>query len=209
MKTFTNHIARGDDACRPRSSGRCGASRTRAEYCAAEWPACLNGTVRMTFAAKPGICGSGNSIATFERQGKDERGAITGTRRAMSSGNPIAAMGPLVSLLDRRNGELSDLRFYVGGRWRPAGGDVVDLGTVLRRRSSELSGLDRSDRKGQHGREGDLSRDYRGQRRIWPALIKIARNPDVPRKHEIAIGVLAWPGGGRCGDGELKISSRQ
>ena len=27
-----------------------------------------NGTVRMSFAAKPGICGSGNSISTWPRQ---------------------------------------------------------------------------------------------------------------------------------------------
>jgi len=87
-----------------------------------------NGTVRMTFAAKPGICGSGNSIRHSNSRGSTSWGNENNSRDVEWESD--CSLGPARVVLDRRNGELTDLRFYVGGRWRPAGADVVDLGTV-------------------------------------------------------------------------------
>lgn len=114
-----------------------------------------NGTVRMTFAAKPGICGSGNSIRHSNGRGRTTWGDNWNTSRDVEWENDCS-LGPARVVLDRRNGELTDLRFYVGGRWRAPSADVVDLEAIFPATIADSAN-------------------------IWPALIKIARNQSVPR----------------------------
>lgn len=139
-----------------------------------------NGTVRMTFAAKPGICGSGNSIWHSNRRGRTTWGDNWNRSRDVeyeSDCNP----GPGRVVLDRRDGELADLRFYVGGRWRPAGADVVDLGTVPAREAADYLVSIAQSEKGSMGEKAIFPATIADSANIWPALIKIARNPDLPR----------------------------
>jgi HEAT repeat protein len=90
-------------------------------------------------------------------------------------------VGPARVVLDRRNGELADLRFYVGGRWRPAGSDVVDLGMVPAREAAEyLVSIAQSER-GSLGEKAILPATMADSAEIWPALIRLARNDDLPR----------------------------
>jgi hypothetical protein len=138
------------------------------------------GTVRMSFAAKPGICGSGNSI----HQGKHGR-TSWGDRRWSSSRDVEwdneCSIGPARVVIVRQGGELTDLRFYVGGRWRPAGSDVTDLGTVsAREAASYLVSIAESDR-GSIGEKAVFPATIADSANVWPALIRVARNPDVPR----------------------------
>jgi HEAT repeat protein len=91
------------------------------------------------------------------------------------------SMGPARIVLDRRNGELSDLRFYVGGRWRPAGSDVVDLGTVSAREAADYLVLIAETDKGSMGSKAIFPATIADSAVIWPALLKLARNADVPR----------------------------
>ena len=77
-----------------------------------------NGTVRMTFAAKPDLCGSGNSISHSNGGSRTTWGNNWNSSRDVEW-ETDCSMGPARVVLDRRNGELTDLRFYVGGRWRP------------------------------------------------------------------------------------------
>jgi HEAT repeat protein len=91
-------------------------------------------------------------------------------------------MGPARVVLDRRGGELTDLRFYVGGRWRPAASDVVDLGTVPALEAADyLLSIVQNDR-GSIGRKAIFPATIADSAEIWPTLIKIARNPDLPRE---------------------------
>src|ERR1700682_867817 len=78
-----------------------------------------NGTVRMTFAARPGICGSGNSIWHSNGRDRTTWGNNWNSSRDVEWESDCS-LGPARIVLDRRNGELADLRFYVGGRWGPA-----------------------------------------------------------------------------------------
>jgi hypothetical protein len=90
-------------------------------------------------------------------------------------------VGPERVVLDRRNGELSDLRFYVGGRWRPAASDVVDLGTVPSREAADyLLSIAQSD-KGRIGEKAILPATLADSTEVWPTLVKMARNSDLPR----------------------------
>jgi hypothetical protein len=138
-----------------------------------------NGTVRMTFAAKPGICGSGNSIRHENGRGNTNWGNWNESRDVEWDNE--CSMGPARVVLDRRNGELSDLRFYVGGRWRPAGSDVVDLGIVSAHDAADyLVSVAQTD-KGSIGSKAIFPATIADSAVIWPELLKLARNADVPR----------------------------
>jgi hypothetical protein len=140
-----------------------------------------NGTVRMTFAAKPGICGSGNSIRSSNGRGRTTWGDNWNSSRDVEW-DYDCNIGPARVVLDRRGGELTDLRFYVGGRWRPAASDVVDIGTVPAREAADyLLSIVQND-KGSIGKKAIFPATIADSAEIWPALIKIARNPDLPRE---------------------------
>ncbi|MDQ6689401.1 MAG: HEAT repeat domain-containing protein [Gemmatimonadota bacterium] len=139
-----------------------------------------NGTVRMTFAAKPGICGSGNSIMHVGSRGRTTWSDGWNTSRDVEWESECST-GPARIVLDRRNGELSDLRFYVGGRWRAAASDVVDLGTVPAREAADyLTSIAQSE-KGSMGPKAIFPATIADSSNIWPALLRIARNTDLPR----------------------------
>lgn len=139
-----------------------------------------NGTVRMSFAARPGICGSGNSITHSNGRGRTIWGNDANRSRDVEWENDCST-GPARIVIDRRDGEIADLRFYVGGRWRPGGTDVVDLGTVSAREAADYLVSIAQTERGSMGEKAILPATLADSADIWPALIKIARNPDLPR----------------------------
>jgi hypothetical protein len=139
-----------------------------------------NGTVRMSFAAKPGICGSGNSIRHNNGRGRTTWDAGWNTSRDVEWENECSP-GPARVVIDRRNGELADLRFYVGGRWRPAAADVIDLGTVPAAEAADYLVSIAQGERGSMGEKAILPATMADSANIWPALIRIARNDNLPR----------------------------
>jgi hypothetical protein len=140
-----------------------------------------NGTVRMTFAAKPGICGSGNSISSSNGRGRTTWGDNWNSSPDVEW-ETDCTRGPARVVLDRRGGELTDLRFYVGGRWRPAAANVIDLGIVPAREAADyLLSIVQNDR-GSIGTKAIFPATIADSAEVWPTLIKIARNPDLPRE---------------------------
>jgi HEAT repeats len=138
-----------------------------------------NGTVRMSFAVKPGICGSGNSIHRMNSRGTMNWGDSRTSRDV--EWDSECNVGPARLVVDRQNGELSDLRFYVGGRWRPAGAGVVDLGTVgAAEAAGYLLSIAQSER-GSLGEKAIFPATLADSADVWPTLIKIARNSNLPR----------------------------
>jgi hypothetical protein len=138
-----------------------------------------NGTVRMTFAAKPGICGSGSSIWRDAGRHRNTWGNWNTSRDI--EWDIECTMGPARVVVDRVDGEITDLRFYVGGRWRAPGADVVDLGMVSAREAADyLISLAQTE-KGSMGEKAIFPATIADSANIWPALLKIARNPDLPR----------------------------
>jgi len=139
-----------------------------------------NGSVRMSFAARPDLCGSGNSIGSNNGRGRTTWGNGWNTSRDVEWDSECST-GPARVVIDRRNGEISDLRFYVGGRWRPAGSDITDLGMVPAREAAEyLVSLAQTER-GSMGEKAILPSTLADSVDIWPSLIKIARNTNLPR----------------------------
>jgi len=158
-----------------------GATVSSAQSIASRVAQVSNGTVRMSFKAKPGICGSGNSI--WHNNGG--RGRTTWGDNWRSSRDveweDECSTGPARVVIDRRNGEIADLRFYVGGRWRPAGQGVVDLGMVAAPEAANyLMSVARTER-GSMGEKAIFPATIADSVTIWPDLMKLARNTDLPR----------------------------
>ena len=72
-----------------------------------------DGQVRMSFTARPGVCGSGRNIST-SRESDDWESRCEG--------------GPVRVALDIVAGVVTDVDTYVGGRWRSPRATTTDLG---------------------------------------------------------------------------------
>ncbi len=120
-----------------------------------------DGSVRMTFAAKPGVCGNGRNISTSAGSSEWESDCDT---------------GPVRVALTLRNRSVTDVRTYVGGRWRASTAGVTDLGTVGAREAVDyLVGL--ANRDDAEGREAIFPATLADSVTIWPMLLSLARNP--------------------------------
>jgi hypothetical protein len=154
--------------------------RAEAQSIASRVARVSNGTVRMTFAVRPGICGRGNSIRHENGRGTTNWGNSWSTSRDVEWDDDCS-MGPARVVLDRRDGELADLRFYVGGRWRPAGSEVIDLGNVPAREAADYLLSIAQTERGSMGDKAIFPATIADSAEIWPTLIKIARNDGLPR----------------------------
>lgn len=129
-----------------------------------------DGTVRLSFAAREGVCGNGRNINMGARWSKD------GWEHDCES-------GPVRVAIDVTRGRLGDVRTYVGGRWRRSDsprGETTDLGLVSAPAASAffLALAEREDRI-----KGDvvLPAILADSTEAWPALLRIAKNDRVRR----------------------------
>src|SRR5438477_3598493 len=163
-----------------------------------------DGTVRMSFKVKPGVCGSGNSISHVGGRGRTTWGDNWNNSRDVEY-DIECSTGPARLVLDRRNGEISDLRFYVGGQWRPAGSDVVDLGMVPAPEAADyLVSLAQTER-GSMGEKAVMPATLADSAEVWPAFLRIARNADVPRSTRTSTVFWLGQAAGEAATANLKI----
>ena len=140
-----------------------------------------NGTVRMSFKVKPGICGSGTSWGHIGGRGRTTWGGDNWNNSRDVEYDIDCSAGPARVVIDRRNNEISDLRFYVGGQWRPAGPDVVDIGMVPAREAADYLVSLAQNERGSMGEKAVMPATLADSADVWPAFLKIARNQDLPR----------------------------
>jgi hypothetical protein len=125
-----------------------------------------NGEVRLSFATRPEVCGSGRNIHVVH---------------STDDWESDCAHGPARVVLEWRNGALVDVNTYVGGRWRAAGAGVVDLGMVSAPAAADLL-LDLAERvTGNAGDDLVFPATIADSAEVWPRLIGLARNDRVPR----------------------------
>lgn len=93
-----------------------------------------DGTVRMTYAARAGVCGDGMNWY------RSREGSYTGSFMNSSWGRDVEVecqQGPVRVVVVRRDNETREIRTYVGGRrWRSDAG-VTDLGNVPAREAAQ------------------------------------------------------------------------
>ncbi len=146
------------------------------------------GEVRMTFAMRPDVCGHGNSVYYSSSSNVNLRD----DRRNRDVEYDIECDdGPGRLVIVRRDGETTDLRFYVGGRWR-ASTTATDLGAVGTRAAVDLLVGIAESSDGRAGREAIFPVTLVDSVTVWPMLMRIARNDNRPRT--IREGATFWLG---------------
>ena len=127
-----------------------------------------DGTVRLSFAARPGVCGQGSGgivIGHSSREWQPDCGAR------------------LVRVALRINDHrVKSVRTYVGGRWLPDD-DAVDLGAVSAGEAAAFFvGL--AEGSAGHQLTGDplLPSVLADSVTVWPSLVRVARNTHVSRE---------------------------
>jgi hypothetical protein len=143
------------------------------------------GTVRFSFAARPGVYGNGRNVISWDcdRGGRCRSRQVEGN---YSDGygddwtSPCDS-GPVRVVLTKRAGAVTDLRTYVGGAWRTVTG-ATDLGTVgAREAAAYLLTLAERD-SGRASEKAILPAVLADSATIWPDLLRIAKSDRVSRK---------------------------
>jgi uncharacterized protein with PIN domain len=130
-----------------------------------------DGTVRMSFASRPEVCGNGRSnittrsgqrVGTFSREWEDE-----------------CEHGPVRIAIDVADRQIIAIRAYVGGRWR--GGDATDLGMVGVREAVDFLLGDVVRGGGKAAQNAIFPATIADSVTVWPRLLTIARDDDIER----------------------------
>lgn len=134
-----------------------------------------DGKVRMSFAAREGVCGNGRNMISFDR------GHSIWIGRS-DDWEATCDLGPVRVVLRVRDGEVRQIKTYVAGRWRMGGAGVTDLGTVPAQKAVQyLIGL--AERQGGGvGKEAILPAMLADSALVWPDLLRIARDGSVARE---------------------------
>jgi hypothetical protein len=123
-----------------------------------------SGTVRLSFAARPGVCGNGANNVSVREEDADW--------------TSDCEAGPVRVSLRVSDHQVVGLRTYVGGQWRSAGG-ATDLGTVRPQEAvAYLLALAADARE----LDGDpfLPATLADSVTLWPSLLHIARDVRLP-----------------------------
>ncbi len=137
-----------------------------------------DGKVRFTFASRPDVCGYGNSISRGRNSGMGYN----------SSNTPDVVYDdecshtPVRIVLYMNAGRIEKLRTYVGGRWRPATSETVDLGAVSVKDATAYLLSVAANAPGNVGGEAVLPVTLADSVVVWPQLIKLVRDPGTPRQ---------------------------
>ena len=126
-----------------------------------------DGTVRFSFAARPGVCGDGHNVNIQDSRNPDWESDCDN--------------GPVRTVLTVSGGKVTRVRSYVGGRWRPAGAGVTDLGTVSAPEAANFL-LDVASRAPGGSNEAVFAATLADSAMIWPALVRLAKNDALPRE---------------------------
>jgi hypothetical protein len=136
--------------------------------------------VRMSYASRPGVCGSGEGNINI-RDGDDERDGWTSDCES----------GPVRVTLTIAHGSVTKVSTRVGGRWLPKTG-TTDLGTVSAPAASQLMLSIARTGRGQAAEDAILPAMLADSVQVWPDLIKIAKNPHVDT--DVRKSAVFWVG---------------
>jgi hypothetical protein len=158
-----------------------------------------DGTVRMSFASRPDVCGNG-------RGNINTNGSRGNWSRHRDEWEDECEHGPVRVAMDVAGGQLIAVRTYVGGRWRGPG-DAVDLGTVGDAEAVDFL-LDNAARgSGSGAREAIFPATIADSVIVWPRLIAIAK--DDKRERGVRTQAVFWVGqaaGEKASDGLAQLA---
>lgn len=133
-----------------------------------------DGTVRLAYAVRDGICGDGSTYIRDRSRGDDNYIGEWSGKRGWRE-RPCEE-GPARVAISKVNGSVSRVRVYVGGEW--SGGDnITDLGIVAAPAAAKalIALAARESRTGQ----AIFAATIADSAVIWPDLLTLAKNQDV------------------------------
>jgi hypothetical protein len=135
-----------------------------------------NGKVRLEFAARPDLCGTGSYVSRGQNHrmswDSDQSEDVEYTEECMRS--------PVRVVITKSGGQVVRIRTYVGGRWRPAVGNVTNIGPVSTREAVNylMSVANTSSTK--IGSEAIFPMTLADSVEIWQGLLRMARDESRP-----------------------------
>jgi hypothetical protein len=141
-----------------------------------------DGTVRFSYAAKPGVYGNGrNQISWGCEDGKCRHNQVRDHDDGWDDLDTPCDSGPVRVALTKRAGKIADLRVYVGGEWR-ASTTATDMGMIgTKDATAYLLGLASRD-ESRASEKAVFATILADSVTVWPDLLKIAKNAEVSRK---------------------------
>ena len=138
-----------------------------------------DGQVRFTFSLRPGVCGYGQNIW---RNGNRGSRTTWGEKSSRDVEYDVdCETGPGRVVLDKDRGEVTDVRFYVGGKWR-ANSSATDLGAVsAKEAASILLDVTRTN-DGKASRNAIFPLTLLDSVEVWRDLMRLARDESRPRE---------------------------
>lgn len=138
-----------------------------------------DGEVRISFAARPDVCGWQEGISFRGSQVTDGTRTVNNGNWSMSG---ECLKGPVRVTLVKRDGHITGVRTRVAYPFQARGGRVTDLGMLDPREASAylLSLAERTPRGGV-GKDLIFPATLAEGTESWPALLRIARRESVPR----------------------------
>lgn len=153
-----------------------------------------DGAVRFSFATRAGVCGNGRNVISFEcDDGSCGHHRISAGNYYDDDAGCPCEPGPARVALQKRDGQITRVRTYVGGAWRPGGNArVTELGAVSAVAAAHylLDLASRSTRDA--GRDAVFPAVLADSVTVWPDLLRLARTPAVP--HETRRSAVFWLG---------------
>ncbi|MGH7672076.1 MAG: HEAT repeat domain-containing protein [Gemmatimonadales bacterium] len=151
-----------------------------------------DGTVRFSFAARPGVYGNGRNVISWDcRNGRCRHRQGNFSDVDGDDWTSACDSGPVRVVLTVHAGTVTDVRTYVGGDWRPGAG-VTDLGTVgAREAAAYLLALAAKD-SGRAAERAILPATLADSATIWPDLLRIARDARMSRR--VRRSAVLWLG---------------
>ena len=141
-----------------------------------------DGTVRFSYAAKPGVYGNGRNMISWDcDKGNCRNRQVDGNWNDHDDWTAACDSGPVRIALTKRGTNVTDLRVYVGGEWRTST-TATDLGMVgTKDATSYLLGLAMRD-ESRAAEKAIFPAMLADSVTLWPDLLKLARREDVSRK---------------------------
>ena len=141
-----------------------------------------DGSVRFSFAAKPGVYGNGRNMISWDcDKGNCHNRQVDGNWDDHDDWDMPCDSGPVRVALTKSSGRITDLRVYVGGEWRPST-TATDLGTVgTKDAATYLLALALKD-ESRASEKAIFPAVLADSVTIWPDLLKVAKADNVSRK---------------------------
>ena len=135
-----------------------------------------NGKVRLEFAAKPDLCGTGSYVS----HGRHNRMSWDSDYSEDVEYTEDCVTGPVRLVITKSGGQITKIRTYVGGRWRPTVGTVTSIGPVSTREAVDYLMSVANSSSTKVGSEAIFPMTLADSVEIWQRLLRLARDDSRP-----------------------------